>query len=156
MFLEQPISRLEWFLKGHVTLKTGVMMLKIQLFITWLNYILKYTIIENILNSTIISQYYGFEFFFFFYKCSIGGQKRLSKTWKIIILAVAYLGKVCIDLSSDEHSLTLLLWIWILIFQIKSLWKKNIKFILHWRNFRIHMYAWVCLTVFLYIIKQAS
>ncbi len=28
MFLEQQISILEWFLKDHVTLKTGVMMLK--------------------------------------------------------------------------------------------------------------------------------
>jgi len=39
MFLEQQISILEWFLKDHVTLKTGVMKLKIQLFI---NYNLKY------------------------------------------------------------------------------------------------------------------
>ncbi len=31
MFLEQQISILEWFLKDHVTLKTGVIMLKIQL-----------------------------------------------------------------------------------------------------------------------------
>ncbi len=31
MFLEQQISILEWFLKDHVKLKTGVMMLKIQL-----------------------------------------------------------------------------------------------------------------------------
>jgi len=31
MFLEQQIIILEWFLKDHVTLKTGVMMLKIQL-----------------------------------------------------------------------------------------------------------------------------
>ncbi len=37
MFLEQLISRLEWFLKDHVTLKTGVMMLKIQLCITDIN-----------------------------------------------------------------------------------------------------------------------
>ncbi len=29
MFIEQQISILEWFLKDHVTLKTGVMMLKI-------------------------------------------------------------------------------------------------------------------------------
>ncbi len=28
MFLQQQISILEWFLKDHVTLKTGVMMLK--------------------------------------------------------------------------------------------------------------------------------
>ncbi len=28
MFPEQQISLLEWFLKDHVTLKTGVMMLK--------------------------------------------------------------------------------------------------------------------------------
>jgi len=31
MFLKQQINILEWFLKDHVTLKTGVMMLKIQL-----------------------------------------------------------------------------------------------------------------------------
>jgi len=31
MFLEQQINILEEFLKDHVTLKTGVMMLKIQL-----------------------------------------------------------------------------------------------------------------------------
>ncbi len=29
MFLEQQISILEWFLKDHVTLKTGVIMQKI-------------------------------------------------------------------------------------------------------------------------------
>jgi len=29
--LEQQIIQLEWFLKDHVTLKTGVMMLSIQL-----------------------------------------------------------------------------------------------------------------------------
>ncbi len=32
MFLEQQISILEWFLKDHVTLKSGIMMLKLQLF----------------------------------------------------------------------------------------------------------------------------
>ncbi len=30
IFLEQQISILEWFLMDHVTLKTGVMMLKIE------------------------------------------------------------------------------------------------------------------------------
>jgi len=33
MFVWQQIIILEWFLKGHSTLKTGVMMLKIQLFV---------------------------------------------------------------------------------------------------------------------------
>ncbi len=33
--------------EDHVTLKTGVMMLKIQLHITGINYILKYIKIEN-------------------------------------------------------------------------------------------------------------
>ncbi len=42
MFLKQQIIILEWFLKDHVTLKTEVMMLKIQLCITGINYILKY------------------------------------------------------------------------------------------------------------------
>ncbi len=45
--IEQQISILEWFLKDHVTLKTEVMMLKIQLCITGINYILKYIKIEN-------------------------------------------------------------------------------------------------------------
>ncbi len=36
-----------FFLKDHVTLKTGVMMLKIQICIAWINYILKYIKIEN-------------------------------------------------------------------------------------------------------------
>ncbi len=44
MFL---FSILEWFLKDHVTLKTWVMLLKIQLRITEINYILKYIQIEN-------------------------------------------------------------------------------------------------------------
>ncbi len=44
---EQQISILEWFLKNHVILKTGVMMLKIQLCNQRLNYILKYIKIEN-------------------------------------------------------------------------------------------------------------
>jgi len=38
MFLEQQISirvTLEWFLKYHVTLKTGVMMLKHSVFINY-------------------------------------------------------------------------------------------------------------------------
>ncbi len=42
MFLEQQISILEWFLKDHVTLKTGVMIMKIQLRITERNNILQY------------------------------------------------------------------------------------------------------------------
>ncbi len=41
------ISILEWFLKDHVTLKTGVRMLKIQLCITEINYSLKYIKIES-------------------------------------------------------------------------------------------------------------
>ncbi len=47
LFLEQQINILDWFLKDHVTMKTGVMMLKIQLCITGINYILKYIKIEN-------------------------------------------------------------------------------------------------------------
>jgi len=39
MFLDQQIIILELFLKDHVTLKNGVMMLKIQLW--WINYMLK-------------------------------------------------------------------------------------------------------------------
>ncbi len=43
----QEIRILEWFLKDHVTLKTGVMMLKIQRCITGINYILKYIQIKS-------------------------------------------------------------------------------------------------------------
>ncbi len=38
MFPERKLSMLEWFMKDYVTLKTGVMNLKIQLCITWVNY----------------------------------------------------------------------------------------------------------------------
>ncbi len=48
MFPEQQICILEWFLKDHVTLKTGVMMLKIQLCITGINYIFKYLKMEKL------------------------------------------------------------------------------------------------------------
>ncbi len=44
---ELQISILEWFPKDHVTLKTEVIMLKIQLYITGINYNLKYIKIEN-------------------------------------------------------------------------------------------------------------
>ncbi len=45
--LEQQIGRREWFLKNHVTMKTWVMMLKIQLYITGIDYISTYIKIEN-------------------------------------------------------------------------------------------------------------
>ncbi len=44
MFLEQQISILEWVLKDHVTLKTGVM---INFSITEINYILENVKTEN-------------------------------------------------------------------------------------------------------------
>jgi len=44
MFLEQHIIMIS---EDHVTLKTGVMMLKIQLCITGINYSLTYIHIEN-------------------------------------------------------------------------------------------------------------
>jgi len=63
MFLEHQISILELFLKDHVTLKTGVMILKIQLCITEINYILTYIKIKNTVffkidNINNISQYH--------------------------------------------------------------------------------------------------
>ncbi len=60
MFLEQQISILEWFLKDHVTLKTGVLMLTIFSLITGINYILKYIQIESSYFNLNISQYYCF------------------------------------------------------------------------------------------------
>ncbi len=50
MFCEHQISTLEWFLKDHVTLKTGVMMLKFILI-----YIKTENIILFILNCNNIS-----------------------------------------------------------------------------------------------------
>ncbi len=44
MFVEQQISILEWFLKDHVTLKTGA---ENSALITAVNYILQYIHIEN-------------------------------------------------------------------------------------------------------------
>ncbi len=38
MFYWAENQHIIWFLKDHVTLKTGVMMLKIQLYITGINY----------------------------------------------------------------------------------------------------------------------
>ncbi len=40
------LALLEWFLKDHATLKTGVMMLKIQLCMTGMKHILKYIEVE--------------------------------------------------------------------------------------------------------------
>ncbi len=63
MFLENRIY-IDWFLKGHVTLKFGVTLLKIQLCHHSKTIILKYikTIltIKTILNCNNISQYYYF------------------------------------------------------------------------------------------------
>jgi len=57
MFLEQKISILELFLNDHVTLKT-VMMLKILLCITGINYIFEYIKIQKkIVNNN--TQYYN-------------------------------------------------------------------------------------------------
>ncbi len=71
MFLDQKIIILKWFLKDHVTLKTGVMMLKIQLYITEINYILQYIHIEYnyfklyfywfILNTALVSVIHFFQ-----------------------------------------------------------------------------------------------
>ncbi len=68
MYLEQQISILEWFMKNHVTLKTEVMMLKIQLRITEINYILKYIQIENSYFKLIIAFFNIFVFTVFFYQ----------------------------------------------------------------------------------------
>ncbi len=48
--------------EDHMTLKTGVMMLKIQLCFTGINYILKYVKIENLFSIAII--FHKITFFF--------------------------------------------------------------------------------------------
>ncbi len=57
MFIMQQVSILEWFLKDHVTLKPGVMMLKTQL---W------HKSFENI----------NVLLYFWSNKCSFGEQKK--------------------------------------------------------------------------------
>ncbi len=50
------IRILEWFLKDHVTLTTRVMMLKMQLYLTGINYILKCIKIEDSCSKILIFQ----------------------------------------------------------------------------------------------------
>ncbi len=83
MFIEQQISILELFLKDHVTLKTGVMMLKIQLRITGMNDILKYIQTEN---SYFKKQYYfTILLYFWLKKCSLGENKKLPLTFYMVM-----------------------------------------------------------------------
>ncbi len=61
MFREQQISVLEWFLKGHVTPKTGGNNAENLALITEISYMLKYIKIENsYFKWSNISQYYWF------------------------------------------------------------------------------------------------
>ncbi len=48
MLLEHQNQHIREISEDHVMLKTGVMMLKIQLYITGINYILKYIQIEKV------------------------------------------------------------------------------------------------------------
>jgi len=66
MFLEQQISLLEWFLKGHVTLKTGVM-------ITGINY--KLTKMTKLLNLSIQSKPFLETYCNFCGKCKVKEAK---------------------------------------------------------------------------------
>ncbi len=79
MFFEHQTSILEWFLKDHVTLKTGVMMLKIQLCITGMNYIWKYITTEySSLICNNISQLH------FFYQINAALETTLETSAKSI------------------------------------------------------------------------
>ncbi len=65
-----------------MTLKTGVIMLKIQLGITGINYILKYIQIENsYFKCNNISQYYCF---YSNFKCSLGEHKGSEESERYI------------------------------------------------------------------------
>ncbi len=70
--------------EDHVTLKTGVIMVDIQLCITGIKYILKYIQIENSYINLII--FYRFLLYFLLNKCNLGEQKRLSKTPNYIMI----------------------------------------------------------------------
>jgi len=69
-------------LKGHVTLKTGLMMLKIQLCITGINYILKCIKIDN------ISQY--FYFIFDQINASLASRRNLFSKPKNLLNSTLY------------------------------------------------------------------
>ncbi len=82
---EHQISILEWFLNDQVTLKTGVMMLKIQLCITEINYVLLYIQTENIFFFFYnISQYHCFYYMFWINTCSLGKHNKRKKWMKIL------------------------------------------------------------------------
>ncbi len=67
-----------WFLKDHVTLKTGVMMLKIQLCITGINYILKYK------TDILYCNNHNITVFNVFLIKSLGENKKLKRKKKIV------------------------------------------------------------------------
>ncbi len=78
----------EWFLKDHVTLKTGVIMLKIQLCITGINDILKYILIENSYFKLIIFHKIIIYFTVFCWEknAALVSIRLLSKILKILII----------------------------------------------------------------------
>ncbi len=81
--------------EDHVTLKTGVMMLKIQLRITEINYSLTYILIENsYLNCNNILLY------FWSNKYSLGEQKRLPEKWLIIAIKTS---SICVLLFYHQN-----------------------------------------------------
>ncbi len=74
---------LDWFLKDHVTLKTGVMMLKIQLW-SRINYILTYIQIEN---SSFKLWYFSILLFllcFWSNTCSLDEQKIILSNFEML------------------------------------------------------------------------
>ncbi len=86
MFLEQKIN-IRMISEDHVTLKTEVMPLKIQLCITGINYILNYSQTEKSFFKFIF--YFKISLFLLYFspnKCSLGESKKLiSKTIQIIL-----------------------------------------------------------------------
>jgi len=69
MFVEHQILILEWFVKDHVTLKTGEMVINSAL-ITGINYTLLYIHIEN--SSFTFKQYFTILLYFWSNNCSNG------------------------------------------------------------------------------------
>ncbi len=85
-YRNQQISILEWFLKDHVTLKTGKIILKIQLYITGINYILKYIHID--IKQIFLLQYHFTILlcllYFWSNKCRLGEQKRHEQIFQTL------------------------------------------------------------------------
>ncbi len=95
MFTERHISKLERFLKNHVTLKTGVMMLKIQLWNHMNKLHFRMYKIKVIWNCSNYFAMFLFLLYFLLNKCSLDEQKtplyKIKKNIKEVMNCLFFL-----------------------------------------------------------------